>query len=145
MQPLVVDLLRRHGRTRDQPIRENRPRKRRIAWPPPVREKKLPHNPRSASGTTGTGVSATMRSMPGRNALSSPVCVSRPSGKMPTTSPFAQRLPNVRERLLHERRVLPRRARSGIARAVRKTKPSTRGGEDAVVHDEADRPAARTR
>ena len=38
-------------------MRENTPRSRRIALPSAERLKKLPHSPRSAIGTTGTGVS----------------------------------------------------------------------------------------
>ena len=51
------------------------------------RLKKLPHKPRSAIGTTGTGVSCTIRSTARAEAAISPSAVSVPSGKMPTISP----------------------------------------------------------
>jgi len=67
---------------RDQTRRNGR----RIARPS-LRLKKPPRSPRSAIGTTGTGVRATMRSTPGRKGASSPVSGMRPSGKMQTSSP----------------------------------------------------------
>ena len=51
------------------------------------RENIEPHNPEIAIGITGTGVSVTMRVTPVRNAAISPSRVSRPSGKMQTSSP----------------------------------------------------------
>ena len=44
-----------------------------------------------AYGTTGTGVSPTIFSIPARNSSISPSLVSLPSGKMHTTSPAAER------------------------------------------------------
>src|SRR5690606_908553 len=49
--------------------------------------KKLPHSPRNAIGTPGTGLRAMIFSMPLRNSSISPSVVSLPSGKMHTTSP----------------------------------------------------------
>ncbi|MNS72297.1 hypothetical protein D3C72_1057000 [compost metagenome] len=54
---------------------------------PPLREKKLPHSPRSAIGTTGTGVRRMICCTPPLNGLISPVAVILPSGKMQTRSP----------------------------------------------------------
>ena len=55
-----------------------------------ARLKKLPHNPCSAMGITGTGLAARMRSMPALNSSISPLVVSLPSGKMHTTSPSSR-------------------------------------------------------
>ena len=96
-------------------MRENMPRQRRIALPSCERLKKLPHRPRNAIGTTGTGVASTIRSTPGRNGFISPVSVSLPSGKMPTISPVAQRLRGFRERGLLQRRRPPCAGAIGIA------------------------------
>ena len=104
------------------------------------RLKKLPHSPRSAIGTTGTGVCSRMCCNPGRNGLSSPVSVSLPSGKMPTISPAAQRRGRFGERaLLHRRILLRRRDRNRAHRA--EDEDQQRDAEDAVIHHEADRPA----
>ena len=72
-------------------MRENTPRHRRIALPSYDRLKKLPHRPRSAIGTTGTGVSCSIRSIPGRNAFISPVDGQRAFGKDADDLAVAQR------------------------------------------------------
>ncbi len=69
-------------------IFENVPRRNGFVIAAPSRRlKKLPHSPRSASGITGTGSRSTMRSMPLRKGLISPVSVILPSGKIATSSP----------------------------------------------------------
>lgn len=84
----------------------------------------LSHMPRRATGSTGTGRCARMRSTPPRNGAISPSAVSAPSGKMPTTSPAASAA-SISAKARSIRAGSSFAGAIGMARAVRKIQLST--------------------
>ena len=120
-----------------------RDQKRRGSWLigalPPRRLKKLPHSPRSAIGTTGTGRRSRIFSTPRLNSFISPSRVSLPSGKDADDFAVGELGVDAVEGLLQRGRILARRRDGNGARGA-EDEAHDRDLEDVVIHDEPHRP-----